>query len=118
MPFGGKHSRAPGRDEVLHLLSDEDVFNGIALLVETPIITPKEATTESTLPTPADPPVKEVTMEMTMEPAVERRSLNKFPGWEKVLHPSRPVAATGQIPPLLRGLRQRPHSRSSGEGLF
>ena len=36
--------------------SDEDVFNGIALLEETPIIPPKEATSESTQPTPANPP--------------------------------------------------------------
>ena len=48
--------------------SDKDVFDGIALLEETPIITCKEATTESTLPTLADPPLKEATVDMTMEP--------------------------------------------------
>ena len=85
--------------------SDEDVFVGVALPEEAPIITPKEATTKSALQTPANPPVKEATMDMTMEPAVEKRSLNKFPGWKKVLHPSRPIVATRQIPPLSIGLR-------------
>ena len=42
--------------------------------------------------------MKEATADTTMEPAVEKRSLNKFPGWEQVLHPSRPIVATGQIP--------------------
>ena len=32
-----------------------------------------------------------------------------------MLHPSQPVAATGQIPPISQGSKQRPHSRSSGE---
>ena len=97
--------------------SDEDVFNGIALLEETPIITPKEATTKSAPPTLANPPVKEATVDTTMEPAVEKRPPNKFPDWEIVPHPSRPIVATGQIPPLLRGPRQRSHSQSLGEGL-
>ena len=85
--------------------SDKDVFKGIAPPEETPIIPPKEVTPESAQPTPADVPVKEATMDTTMEPAVERRPLNKFPGWEKVLHPSRPVAIARQISPLLKGPR-------------
>ena len=85
--------------------SDEDVFNGVTLPEETPVITPKETTTKSAPPTLANPPVKEATMDMTMEPAVEKRPPNKFPGWEKVLHPSRPVVAARQVPPLSRGLR-------------
>ena len=32
-----------------------------------------------------------------------------------MLHPSRPVVATRQIPPVSQGPKQRPHSRSSGE---
>ena len=72
--------------------SDKDVFKGVAL-------------PESTQPIPAGTPVKEATMDMTMEPTAEKRPLNKFPGWEKVLHPSRPVVPTGQIPPLLKGPR-------------
>ena len=97
--------------------SDEDVFDGIALPEETPITAPKEATTKSAPPTPANPPVKEATMDSTIEPGVEKRSLNKVPGWEKVLHPSRPIVATWQTSPLSRGLRWRPCSRSLGEGL-
>ena len=97
--------------------SDEDVFNGMALLEESPIISPEEATSKSTQPTLANTPVNEATVDMTMEPAAEKRPPNKFSGWEKVLHPSRPIVTAGQIPPLLRGLRQSPHSQSSGEGL-
>ena len=93
--------------------SDEDMFKGIALPEEAP----KEVTLQGTQPIPAGTPVKEVTMDMTMEPAVEKRPPNKFPGWEKVLHPSRPIVAAGQIPPLSRGLGPRPHSWSLGEGL-
>ena len=36
-----------------------------------------------------------------------RRPPIKFPGWEKVLHPSPPVVAAGQIPHLSRGLSLR-----------
>ena len=94
--------------------SDEDVFNGIALPEEPPIIPPEEATPESAQPTLADPPVKEATMDITMEPTAEKKPPNQFTGGEKVLHPSRPIFAAGQIPPLLRGPRQRPHSQSLG----
>ena len=97
--------------------SDEDVFDAIALLEETTIITPAETITKSTPQTLADPPVKEATVDMTMEPAVEKRPPNKFLAWEKVLHPSRSIVAAGQIPPLSRGPRQRPCCRSLGEGL-
>ena len=98
--------------------SDEDVFDGIALPEETPIITPEEVIIKSVMPTPADPPVMEATMDATLGLAVEKRPLNKFPGWEKVLCPSRPIVAAGQIPPLSRNLRQRPHSQSLEEGLI
>ena len=97
--------------------SDEDVFNGIALPEETPIIPPKEATPKNTQLTLANLPVKEATMDMTMEPTAEKKPPNKFPGWKKVLHLSRPIVDTGQIPPLLRGPRQRPHSWSLGKRL-
>ena len=83
--------------------SDDDVFSGIALLEEPSIIPPEEATPKGAQPTLADPPVKEATIDVTMESTVEKKPPNQFPGWEKVLHFSRPVVATGQIPPLLRG---------------
>ena len=38
----------------------------------------------------------------------------QFPMWKEVLHPSRPVTATWQVPPLSQESRQRPHSKSSG----
>ena len=94
--------------------SDKDVFKGVALPEETPIILPKEVTPQSAQPMPASTLIKEATIGMTMEPAAEKRPLNMFPGWEKELHPSRPVVTTGEIPPLWRGAKQRPNSRSSG----
>ena len=90
--------------------SNGDVFKGIALPEETPFIPPKEVTSQSTQPTPASIPVKEATMDTTMEPAAEKRILNKFPSWEKVLHPSRFIVTTaGQIPSLLK----RPEAKAS-----
>ena len=73
--------------------SNEDMFKGIAPPEETPIIPPEEVTPQSAQPTPAGTPAKEAAMHMTMEPAAEKRRPNKFPGWEKLLHPSRPVVA-------------------------
>ena len=46
-------------------------------------------------------------MGMAKESIVEKRPPMKFLGWEKVLHPSQPMVAAGQIPCLLRGLRLR-----------
>ena len=85
--------------------SDKDVFKGVAPPEETSIIPPEEVTPQSTQPTPASTPVKEAAVDMAVEPAAEKRPPNKFPGWEKVLHPSRPVVADRQIPPLSRGPR-------------
>ena len=96
---------------------NEDVFQGVAFPEETPIIPPKEVTPQSTQPTPASTPIKKAMKDMTMEPIAEKKPLNQFPGWEKVLHPSRPIVTAGETPPLLRGTKQRPHSLSSGGGL-
>ena len=85
--------------------SDEDVFKGIAPPEETSVIPPEEVTPQSAQPTPASASMKKATVDMTMEPTAEKRPPNKFSGWEKVLHPSRPVVTTWQIPPLSRGLR-------------
>ena len=93
--------------------SDEDVFHGVALPEETPIIPPKEVMPQSTQPVPAITPVKKA----AMEPAAKKRPPNQFPGWEKVLHPSRPIVTTGETLPLSRGMKQRPHSQSPGGGL-
>ena len=123
LPTGGRPCqlvgsiRALGRDEMLPVLSDEDVFKDIGLPEETPIPPTKEAAPQSAKSIPASTPVEEATMEMTMEPAMGERPPNKFPGWEKVLHPSKPKVAAGQIPSLSRGPRLRPHSWSSGGGM-
>ena len=42
-------------------------------------------------------PKKSAARETPLEMAQERKS-PKFPGWEKVLHPSRPVAVIGKPP--------------------
>ena len=75
----------------------------MALPEEPPVIPPEEAVPEGTWPTLADPPVKEATVDIAMESTAEKKPLNQFPGWEKVLHPSRPIVTTRQIPPLSRG---------------
>ena len=97
--------------------SDKDVFKGVAPPEETSVIPPEEVTPQSAQPTPAGTPTKETAMDTTVEPAAEKRPPNNFPGWEKVLHSSRPVVAAREIPHLSRGLGQRPHSQSTGEGL-
>ena len=82
--------------------TDEDIFSGVALPEESPITQPKKATLEGAQPVQANSPVKEATTDVTMEPTGEKKPPNQFPGWEKVLHPSRPIVATGQIPPIKR----------------
>ena len=85
--------------------SNEDGFKGMTLLEEATIILPKEVTPGGAQSTPTNIPVKEAVMDTTMEPAAEKRPPNKFPGWEKVLHSSRPVVAARKIPPLSKGPR-------------
>ena len=85
--------------------SDENVFSGLALPEESPITPPKEATPKGALQAPANSPIKEATMDITMGPTTEKKPPNQFPGWEKVLHPSRLVVAAGQFPSLSRGLK-------------
>ena len=79
--------------------TDEDIFNGMAVLEESLVTQPKEATPKSAQPTQANSPVKEAIAEVTKEPTREEKPTNQFPGWEEVLHPSRPVVAAGQMPP-------------------
>ena len=86
---------------------DKEVFKGMVLPEETSAIPTEEANPQSARATPAGTPEEEATVGMAREPAAEKRPLNKFPGWEKVLHPSQPVVAARQIPHLLRGPRLR-----------
>ena len=81
----------------------------MALPEEAPIIPPEEATPGGAQPTPANTPVKEAAVDTTMEPDAEKRPPNKFPGWEKVLHPSRLIVITGEIPPFVK----RPRTKAS-----
>ena len=74
------------REEVKWYLSfsDEEVFQGVALPEKEEDQSPKTLSTDI----PKAPCVPEIT--------TERRS-PKFLGWEKVLHPSEPVVAAGEI---------------------
>ena len=81
--------------------TDEDVFSGMALLEESPVTQPKEATPESAQLMQANSPVKEAITEVTKEPTREEKPPNWFPGWEEVLHPSRWVVVTRQVTPLI-----------------
>ena len=85
--------------------SDKDMFKGIAPPEEASIIPPRELTPQSAQPMPAGAPTKEPAVDMTVELTAEKRPPNKFPGWEKVLCPSRPVVAAREISPVPRGLR-------------
>ena len=66
--------------------SDEEVFKGMVLPEETSANPTEKVNPHSTATTPADTP-ELTTVKAAREPAVERRS-PKFPGWQKVLHPS------------------------------
>ena len=83
----------------------------------TPSNSTKRSYAQGQLAHTGQPPVKEATMDIAMKSTVQKRPPNQFSGWEKVLHLSRPVVATGQIPPLSRGPKPRPHSWSLGERL-
>ena len=74
------------REEVKWYLSfsNEEVFKGVALPEGEDDQNP-ETTPADTSKTPCTP-----------EPAMERRG-PRFWGWEKILHPSQPVVATGEI---------------------
>ena len=104
-------------EEMKHYVSftDEDIFSAVTLLEESPVTQPKEATPKSAQLTQANSPVKEAITKVTEGPTREEKPPNWFPGWEKMLHPSRPVVATGQVSPLSRSPKQRPCSQSSGE---
>ena len=87
--------------------SNKEVFKGIVPLEETSAIPTEEANPQSAGTTPASTPKKEATMGMAKEPATEGRPPNKFLAWEKVLHPTLPMVAAGQIPCLSKGPRLR-----------
>ena len=77
--------------------SDEEVFEGVTPLEEMSADPAEKADPHSTTTMPAIAPKEQATREASQDPAMERKS-PKFPRWEKVLHPSWPVVAAGQLP--------------------
>ena len=76
--------------------SDKEVFEGVTPLEETSTSPAEEAEHHNMTTMPAVAPKEQTTRKASQEPALERKS-PKFPGWEKVLHPSWPVVAMGQL---------------------
>ena len=86
--------------------SDKGVFEGMTPPEEMSASLSKKAEPLSMATTPAIAPEVEATPKAAGKLAAERKS-PKFPGWEKVLHPSQPVVAVGQISHLSGSLGQR-----------
>ena len=106
------------REEMKHYVSfpDKAVFSSVALSEESLTTQSEEATHKSAQPVHTNSPVEEATAKITEEePTKREQPPNWFPGWKEVLHPSRPVVAAGQIPPISWGSKERPHSQSYGE---
>ena len=79
--------------------SDKEVFEGVIPPKDMSPDPAKDAKPHSMATMPAIAPEVQATTKAVEEPAAERKS-PKFPSWEKVLHPSQPVVAVGQIPHL------------------
>ena len=87
--------------------SDEDVFKGVTLPEETPIIPPEEVTPKSAQPTPAATPVREAVVEMTMEPPTEKRPPNKFLGWGESATPLQTHSCCQRDVPLIERPKEK-----------
>ena len=87
------------REEMRCYLSfaDQEVFDGVTPLEGTPTGLVEESQLPSEAATPVIAP-KESTAKETPQELPRERECPKFPGWKKVLHPSQPVAVTGQPP--------------------
>ena len=120
---------------------NDAIFGGVALLEGSPTNQPETTTPGSAQPVSTDSPIEEVAAEevtlaekAAMEeaapigkpPEVPSTSQTpsegptrkehlpiQFPWWREVLHPSRPVTATRQVPLIPRESRWRPCSKSS-----
>ena len=77
--------------------SDREVFEGVTPPEGMPSGPFEGAESPSVMTVPAatsqEQPVKE-----TLQKPVKERKFPKFPGWEKVMHPSQPVVVAGQPP--------------------
>ena len=114
----------------------DTIFGGVAL-PEKPLTTQLEETApKSAQPVSTDSPIGEAAMKVTEKEAAptarppeepstsqtpnekstrREHSLNQFPGWREVIHPSTLVTATRQIPSISQSSKWRPCSKSSGE---
>ena len=98
---------------------DDTVFGGMALPDESPTTQLEKTLSENAQPASTDSPIEKAAVKvakeeatpiarppegpstswtMNEEPTRRECSLNQFPGWSEVLHPSRPITATKQIP--------------------
>ena len=82
---------------------DHKVFKGVIPLEETIPDPVEESHLASKTDMIVNVPKKSATRETPLELAQERKC-PKFPGWEKVLHPSQPVAVVGKPPCPSRSL--------------
>ena len=76
---------------------DREVFEGVTPLEGMPISPVEEAEPHGMMAVPAITPQEQAVKETSQKPVKERKC-PKFPGWEKVLHPSQPVGVAGQSP--------------------
>ena len=112
MPFGGICPGTMKDDGTVHFMFPDDVIPGNVALPEGFFGSQASISTD-TPPTPSDIPPEEVAAHLLAGPL---RNLccpqvphekwvkmetppSQFLGWEKVLHPSQPVATVGQAPP-------------------
>ena len=89
--------------------SNKEVFEGVTPLKEMSTEPAEKAETSSMATTPAGAPKVQATMKASQKSAAKKKS-PKFPGWEKVLHPSQPVVAVGQLPHPSGSPEQKSHS--------
>ena len=87
------------REEMRCYLSFTDlkVFEGVTSLEETLPNPVEESHLANKMNMIANVPKESATREAALELAQERKC-PKFPRWEKVLHPSQPVAVVGKVP--------------------
>ena len=83
--------------------TDQEVFEGVTPLEGMPTGLVEESQPPSETATPVIAP-KELTAKETPQKPAKERKCPKFPRWEKVLHPSWPVAVAGQPPCPSRSL--------------
>ena len=98
---------------MLRFLPDDAVFGGMALPDESLTTQSEKTAPESAQPASTDSPIEKAAVKvarppegpstsqtMNKEPTRRECSSNQFPGWRKVLHPSRLITAARQIPPV------------------